>query len=66
MNFENSDAVITLVGVRYRNVQAGYSYDWTISGLGLAGGGAHEVSFAWQFPCSEKRRHIKAIKCPRF
>ena len=66
MNFENSDAVITLVGVRYMNLQAGYSYDWTVSKLGLAGGGAHEVSVSWQFPCSEKRRHIRAIKCPRF
>ena len=66
MNFENSDAVITLLGVRYRNFQAGYSYDWTISGLGIGSGGAHEVSVAWQFPCAENRRHIKAIKCPRF
>lgn len=66
MNFENPDAVITLAGVRYRNLQAGYSYDWTISKLSLGSGGAHEVSVSWQFPCSEKRRHIKAIKCPRF
>lgn len=66
MNFENADAVITLVGIRYMNLQAGYSYDWTISRLGLGSGGAHEVSVAWQFPCAEKRRHIHAIKCPRF
>jgi type IX secretion system PorP/SprF family membrane protein len=66
LNFENSDAVITLVGIHYRSFQAGYSYDWTVSRLGLGSGGAHEVSVAWQFPCSEKRRHIKAIKCPRF
>lgn len=66
LNFENSDAVITLIGIQYRSLSAGYSYDWTVSSLGLGGGGAHEVSVAWQFPCSEKRRHIKAIKCPRF
>jgi type IX secretion system PorP/SprF family membrane protein len=66
MNFENSDAVITLLGLRYRSFQAGYSFDWTVSRLGLSGGGAHEVSASWQFPCSEKKRHIRAIKCPRF
>jgi type IX secretion system PorP/SprF family membrane protein len=66
MNFENSDALITLVGVRYMNLQVGYSYDWTLSRLGLGAGGAHEVSASWQFPCSEKKRHIRAIKCPRF
>lgn len=66
LNFENSDAVITLLGIRYKSLQAGYSYDWTVSRLGIGSGGAHEVSIAWQLPCSEKRRQIKAIKCPRF
>jgi len=66
MNFENSDAVIPMVGVHYLNLKAGYSYDATISRLKGSSGGAHEISFAWQFPCIEKRRHIKAIKCPKF
>lgn len=65
-SFENPDAIIPMLGIHYKNLQVGYSYDFTISNLKGASGGAHEVSASWQFPCSEKRRHIRAIKCPRF
>ncbi len=65
-NFENADAIIPMIGLHYQNLRIGYSYDFTISKLKSASGGAHEVSASWQFPCLEKRRHIRAIKCPRF
>jgi type IX secretion system PorP/SprF family membrane protein len=65
-NFENADALIPLVGIHYKNLRVGYSYDITLSKLSGVSGGAHEVSASWQFPCVEKRRHIRAIKCPRF
>ncbi len=65
-NFENADAIIPLLGVHYKNLRVGYSYDLTLSRLKGASGGAHEISASWQFPCIEKRRHIRAIKCPRF
>ncbi|TSA30006.1 MAG: type IX secretion system membrane protein PorP/SprF [Bacteroidetes bacterium] len=65
-NFENADAVIPFIGVHYKNLRVGYSYDFTVSNLKGASGGAHEVSASWQFPCIEKRRHIRAIKCPGF
>lgn len=65
-NFENADALIPLIGIHYKNLRVGYSYDATISKLKAVSGGAHEISASWQFPCVEKRRHIRAIKCPRF
>jgi len=65
-NFENPDAIIPMLGIHYKNLRVGYSYDFTISKLKTASGGAHEISASWQFPCIEKRRHIRAIKCPRF
>jgi type IX secretion system PorP/SprF family membrane protein len=65
-NFENADAIIPFIGIHYKNLRVGYSYDVTLSRLKGISGGAHEVSASWQFPCVEKRRHIKAIKCPRF
>jgi type IX secretion system PorP/SprF family membrane protein len=65
-NFENADALIPMIGFHYQNLRVGYSYDFTISRLMAVSGGAHEVSASWQFPCIEKRRHIRAIKCPRF
>ena len=65
-NFENADALIPLLGVHFKNLRFGYSYDITLSKLRSVSGGAHEASLSWQFPCIEKRRHIRAIKCPRF
>jgi len=65
-NFENADALIPLVGLHYKNFRFGLSYDITLSRLKGSTGGAYEGSASWQFPCIEKRRHIKAIKCPRF
>jgi type IX secretion system PorP/SprF family membrane protein len=65
-NFENADAIIVLVGIDYKNLKIGYSYDITLSKLKSNTGGAHEVSIAWQFNCIEKRRKIRAIKAPGF
>lgn len=65
-NFENADAIIPLVGIHYKNLRFGFTYDVTISDLKSATGGAYEASLSWQFPCIEKRRHIRAIKCPSF
>lgn len=65
-NFENPDAVIALIGFQQPRYKIGYSYDYTVSGLTNATGGAHEVSFTWQFDCREKTFKQKAIKCPRF
>ncbi len=65
-NFENADALIPLLGVHYQNFRFGFSYDLTLSKLKGAADGAYEASASWQFPCIEKRRHIRAIKCPRF
>ena len=67
-NFENADAVVALVGITYNNLRIGYSYDFTVSQVGGNAGGAHEISFAWDF-CLYKessRRHIRAIKSPSF
>lgn len=67
-NFTNPDAVVALIGVKFDNIRLGYSYDFTISNLGGSSGGAHEVSFAWDFCLykQENRRRIRAIKSPNF
>jgi type IX secretion system PorP/SprF family membrane protein len=43
---ENGDAVIANVGWRYNNIRFGYSYDFTISGLGFNVGGSHEIGIS--------------------
>jgi type IX secretion system PorP/SprF family membrane protein len=65
-NFENADAIIVLVGINYKNLKIGYSYDITLSKLKSNTGGSHEISLAWQFNCIEKRRKLRAINAPGF
>jgi len=64
--FNNPDAVIILLGIQQANYKIGYSFDFPLSQVSIQSGGAHEVSFAWQFPCPKKEFKYKAIKCPRF
>ena len=65
-NFENPDAIIVLLGFQQPEYKVGYSFDYTISKMGIPAGGAHEVSFVWLLPCPKKEFKYKAIKCPSF
>ena len=51
----NADAVIALVGFREGVLRIGYSYDVTVSGLGVnpGSGGTHEISLSINFDESE-------------
>ncbi|MDP2422807.1 MAG: type IX secretion system membrane protein PorP/SprF [Bacteroidales bacterium] len=66
--FNNSDAFIALLGFEYEKIKLGYTYDYTVSGLSNATGGAHEISLAWVLPCNEigKNSKLKAIKVTPF
>ena len=65
--FENIDAVMVLAGINYQNFRIGYSYDFTLSKIGGSSGGAHEISFAWNFCIiKDSKRVIRTIKSPGF
>ncbi|MEI7596596.1 MAG: type IX secretion system membrane protein PorP/SprF [Bacteroidota bacterium] len=65
-SFENSDALIVLVGFQQSAFKFGYSYDVTVSKLSSSTAGAHELSFTLNFPCRPKRKRLRAIQCPSF
>ena len=65
-NFSNSDAILIVLGYTTNGIRLGYSYDYTISELIGTSGGAHEVSLSIQLPCKDKRKKLKALKCPKF
>ena len=60
------DAITMMLGYRQENFRIGYSYDFTVSRLSRATMGAHELSFAFIFGCTEKASKRKAIRCPMF
>jgi type IX secretion system PorP/SprF family membrane protein len=65
-NFKNHDAVTALLGLQFGNYKIGYSYDYSVSALANASGGAHEISFAWIFNHSEPQRKIRSVESPVF
>lgn len=52
--FTNADAVIFMLGIQHKIVKIGYSYDLTLSSLGVQSGGAHEVSLIFHFGSKNK------------
>jgi len=58
------DAIIFTIGVAFNNIAIGYSYDYTISTLGAATGGSHEVTIAISFNEGARNMRRDAIPCP--
>ena len=68
-NYGKQNAVILLFGVRVPKLEFGYSYDFTLSALGPASGGAHEITLGYIFKTDESKkmkRRDKFIPCPTF
>ncbi|MDD2965495.1 MAG: type IX secretion system membrane protein PorP/SprF [Bacteroidales bacterium] len=67
-NIENPDAFIFLLGFQHNSFRIGYSYDVTVSKLKNVTGGAHEISFGFQFDNNRfsSRRNKGPIPCPSF
>lgn len=62
----NRDAMTLLLGIKTKNMNIGYSYDFTISKLVGNTGGAHEVSISYTFKTKPIKHKIKALPCPEF
>lgn len=60
------ESIILLLGFQYDKFKFGYSYDYTISGLSNASGGAHEFSFTLNLNCPQPTKKFKRIECPHF
>jgi len=65
----SQDALVLIFGMQFDNLELGYSYDFTISNLGTASGGAHEVSVKYSLDIafrSKVKHKDKFIPCPTF
>jgi type IX secretion system PorP/SprF family membrane protein len=65
-NTIDQDALILYLGTHFKNLTAGYSYDFTISSLGPGTGGAHELSIIYELPAKKRFNKHKLIPCPVF
>lgn len=65
--YRGEDAFIVLLGIKTEHFRFGYSYDVTISTLGVRNSaGAHEISIQGLFPCRKRRPKFRTISCPSF
>lgn len=67
----NRESLIGLIGIQNNRYSFGYSYDFTVSGLGIGSGGAHELSFSyvlnWDFGQRKSfQRYRQSFACPKF
>lgn len=67
--FPNNESAIVLVGLTRNRLNIGYSFDYTLSQLGIASGGAHELSLRYEFFTGDPRKpakNVRKIPCPKF
>ena len=62
--YPSIDCLIFTVGVAFSNMAIGYSYDYTISKLGNATGGSHEITLSISFNEGGKTQRKGSIPCP--
>ncbi len=63
----NNEAIIMMIGLSKNDFTVGYSFDYTISDLGIASGGAHEISLTYAFSLANPRkpsREVRELRCP--
>jgi type IX secretion system PorP/SprF family membrane protein len=72
-NFVNNESIVLLLGFVQLGakdaINIGYSFDYTISKLGVSSGGAHEFSLVYTWPMRNPRKPPKdklIIPCPDF
>lgn len=65
----SQDALIIILGFQLTSVELSYSYDLTVSELGPAAGGAHEIALKYKLNMPERaktKKREKFIPCPTF
>jgi type IX secretion system PorP/SprF family membrane protein len=65
----SQDAVVVILGFRFEKFEVAYSYDITVSELGPASGGSHEISMQYRLPKLHKSKPVRReryIPCPTF
>jgi len=69
-NQSNRDAIVLMAGVNLiSGVSIGYSFDYTVSQLGIQSGGAHEISMSFLLADRNKtkiRGRDTILPCPKF
>lgn len=67
--YNNRESIALLVGLEIpdKNFRIGYSYDITVSKLGISNSqGSHELSLVYEIASKRKRNKRSLVSCPKF
>lgn len=64
--YRNQDALVAMVGFQQDPIRMGYSYDITLSKLGIVTAGSHEISLQLLFKCRPRHKKFRTVSCPSF
>ncbi len=66
----NNESIVLLIGMTTKEgLNIGYSFDYTVSRLGIASGGAHEISLSFTLPSRNNGKidpRSTILPCPKF
>jgi len=65
----SQDAIVLVLGFQFERLEIGYSYDFTVSELGPASGGSHEIAVKYKLGIqmqAKSKKKEKFIPCPTF
>ncbi|MEO9870059.1 PorP/SprF family type IX secretion system membrane protein [Ekhidna sp.] len=63
----NNESIILMLGLQTNRATFGYSFDYTLSDLGIGTGGAHEISIAYSFSLGDPLKpaaDVRRLRCP--
>lgn len=70
INTVEQDALIIFLGLYFKQLSIGYSYDFTVSEMQTSSGGSHEISLIYELNAKPSRKSsknkYKLIPCPTF
>jgi type IX secretion system PorP/SprF family membrane protein len=63
---KNVESIIMMIGLQQDRMSIGYSFDYTLSDLGIGTGGAHELSFTYAFSLNPNKPplSVRKLNCP--
>jgi len=63
----NNESLIFMMGLQSKRTTFGYSFDYTLSDLGIGTGGAHEISIVYSFNLGDPLKpaaDVRRLRCP--
>jgi type IX secretion system PorP/SprF family membrane protein len=60
------DGVNTIINLRFKNFQIGYSYDYNLSPVRYVSGNSHELMFGYRFCAKDSPENVPSEHCPAY